>query len=170
MRCPRVLALLAIPVVLSGCAGSPAPTANPSDGTLRITSPDWRPNTALVPPYACARDGDPGRSPAVSWQAGPAATRYYAVTVVDVDANGFVHWAALNLPASSSSLAAGDDAGATELTNGYGYPGYGAPCPPPGPPHHYVLTVWALRDKASDLAVLPGNELASGMITATFGR
>ena len=170
MRCPRVLALLVIPAALSGCAGSPAPTANPPDDTLHVTSPDWRSDTALVAPYACTHDGDHGSSPALSWNAGPPGTRYYAVTVVDRDAGGFVHWAALNLPAGTRSLAAGDDGGATELTNGYGYPGYGAPCPPPGSPHRYILTVWALGDRASTLASLPGEELASGEITATFGR
>jgi Raf kinase inhibitor-like YbhB/YbcL family protein len=45
----------------------------------------------------------------------------------------------------------------------YGKPGYGGPCPPPGKPHRYQFTVFALKtDK------LPLDENASGAMVGFY--
>src|SRR4051812_27638380 len=49
-------------------------------------------------------------SPDLKWTAGPAGTKYYAVTVYDPDAptgSGWWHWVMFNIPASVNSLEAG---------------------------------------------------------------
>ena len=61
--------------------------------------------------------------------------------------NGFVHWVAYGIPADVTSFAASEIARPSDKyvggANGAGLPTYGGPCPPEGPPHHYVFTVVA---------------------------
>jgi Raf kinase inhibitor-like YbhB/YbcL family protein len=85
------------------------------------------------------------------------------VTVFDPDApgaGGFWHWAVLNIPADTTSLAEGAGAeggpqlpsGAAQLKNDAGFRGYVGAAPPPGHGRHrYVVTVYAL-----DVEELPG--------------
>lgn len=167
--------MLAATAVLAASCGGGGESADgsPESGTpassLHVSSPDWPDGGALRPPTACAHHGDHGRSPALRWTQGPPGTKYYDITVVDPDADHFLHWAALNLPASDTSLAAGKHDSAKELRNDFGYTGYGAPCPPKGTTHHYVLTVWALPQQASSVAELSKHALASTKVTAAFG-
>jgi Raf kinase inhibitor-like YbhB/YbcL family protein len=69
--------------------------------------------------------------------------------------------------------------GAVEGTNDFGRLGYGGPCPPPGPPHRYVFTVFALSQplelpaaaSAADLRrAMVGKVLDSGQIVGRYGR
>ena len=73
--------------------------------------------------------------------------------MIDVDANDFVHWLVYDLPAGTTELVAGAalPAGAKEGMASFGPVGYGAPCPPAGPAHEYVFTLYAL-DEATGLA------------------
>ena len=49
-----------------------------------------------------------------------------------------------DIPASARSIGGGQQAG-TEVTNDFGKPGYGGPCPPKGHgPHHYHFKLFAL--------------------------
>lgn len=97
-------------------------------------------------------------SPALQWENAPAGTAYYAVTIYDKDAptgSGWWHWIMFNIPASVTQLKAnaGDVSqhlapeGAVQSITDYGKPGYGGPCPPAGPAHQYVITVYALKNK-----------------------
>jgi Raf kinase inhibitor-like YbhB/YbcL family protein len=97
-------------------------------------------------------------SPQLSWEHVPAGTQYFAVTMYDKDAptgSGFWHWVVFNIPASVTELksGAGDPAknlipkDAIQGNTDYGKPGYGGPCPPPGSPHQYLITVFALKSK-----------------------
>ena len=62
----------------------------------------------------------------------------------------------------------------------FGTPGYGGPCPPPGKPHHYQFTVYALKidklpldENASAAMVgfyLRQNMIKKTVLTATYGR
>lgn len=96
----------------------------------------------------------PNRSPELSWRNPPAGTRSFAVTIFDRDApgRGWWHWAVVNLPARVTNLPENASAsgalrplGAVEARNDFNVDGYGGPCPPPGAPHRYVVTVYALR-------------------------
>jgi Raf kinase inhibitor-like YbhB/YbcL family protein len=126
--------------------------------TLTVTSSSFT-NGGTIPKNealkACGgSDGLHGESIGLRWSAGPAGTKSYVVTVFDTDAptgSGFWHWIAFNIPASIHGLrlnasATGMPAGTLQGRNDYGFIGYGGPCPPPGdPPHHYYITVSALK-------------------------
>jgi hypothetical protein len=109
------------------------------------------PQSAVFNAFGCTGQN---RSPDLSWTAGPAGTKSYAVTMWDPDAPtgvGWVHWVLFNIPGDVTSLA--EDAGkhkhasigAMHGTNDFGLHAYDGPCPPAGdPPHHYHLIVYAL--------------------------
>lgn len=128
-------------------------------------------------------------SPPLAWSDPPMGTQSYAVTVFDRDApGGFWHWIAFNIPVGAHGLNAGAGAphngnapGDTEqLRNDFGNAGYSGPCPPPGKPHRYVFTVYALNvpklglaahfSRKDALAAIKRHSLAKASITASWGR
>src|SRR5580692_10930589 len=129
-------------------------------------------------------------SPALSWSGEPAGTKSFAITMYDPDAptgSGWWHWTVFNIPASVHSLAANAGAaggaslppGAGQGKSDFGFSNYGGPCPPPGPAHHYVVTVYALKVPTLPLDAdssgakvgfnLHFNALGDAKITGTFG-
>ena len=97
-------------------------------------------------------------SPQLSWENTPEGTKYFAVTMYDPDAptgSGCWHWVIFNIPANVNELKsdAGDlskniaPEGSVQSMTDFGKPGYGGPCPPPGAPHEYLITVYALKGK-----------------------
>jgi para-nitrobenzyl esterase len=119
--------------------------------------------------------------PGLSWTAGPAGTKSYAIIMQDGDAmrNGapILHWTMVNIPASVTKL----DAGMTSPPAGSEYgpnirgasQPYTGPRTPPGPKHRYHLQVFALgtaialSSKATyaDLTdAMKGQVLASGEV------
>lgn len=87
------------------------------------------------------------RSPELRWRGVPAGTRELALTVVDPDASNFVHWVVVGIPPDEHRLRAGGvPPEARELRNQFGQLGWGGPAPPPGSPHTYVFTLYALRE------------------------
>jgi len=97
-------------------------------------------------------------SPALHWSGAPPGTKSFAVTMYDPykpPQSGWWHWIVYDLPASTAGLAQdAGNAGETGLPAGarQGTPDgdapqahYYGPCPRCGdPPHHYVITVYAL--------------------------
>ncbi|MDE2497454.1 MAG: YbhB/YbcL family Raf kinase inhibitor-like protein [Xanthomonadaceae bacterium] len=92
-------------------------------------------------------------SPPLRWHDPPPGTKSFAVTMYDPDATGgFWHWIAFDIAVGAHGLNAGagrphsgNAPGDTEqLRNDFGNAGYSGPCPPPGKPHHYEITVYAL--------------------------
>ncbi len=100
--------------------------------------------------------GGEDESPQLSWSGFPEGTKSFAVTVYDPDAptaSGFWHWAVANLPLTTTSLPAGAGtdgsdllpAGAVQLRNDAGFPGFVGAAPPIGHgPHHYHVVVHAV--------------------------
>jgi Raf kinase inhibitor-like YbhB/YbcL family protein len=99
-------------------------------------------------------------SPELHWDNAPAGTQSFAVTMYDKDApsgSGFWHWVIYNIPADITELPsdAGNlarnlaPAGSIQGNNDASTPGYLGPCPPPGPIHEYLITVYALKTKLS---------------------
>ena len=140
-------------------------------GGFTVTSPDFA-NGGTIPMAQVFNEGGckgQSISPALSWSGAPAGTKSFAVTLYDPDAptgSGWWHWTVFNIPPSVHSLAAGaGDAGSTSLPAGagegrtdFGFSHYGGPCPPVGePPHHYEITVFAVK-----VAHLPLNAQSSG--------
>ena len=139
-----------------------------------VTSPDFTNGGAISPAqvlnaFGCRGDN---RSPALSWSGEPAGTQSFAVTMFDPDAptgRGYWHWTVFNLPPSAHQLAADADGsttlppGAGEGRNDFGFSHYGGPCPPPGPAHHYHITVYAVK-----AAKLPLDANSSGAVVASY--
>lgn len=161
-------------------------TASASDFKLR--SADFKPGATINAAqvyrgYGCTGDNT---SPALQWHDAPPATRSFALTLFDPDANagkGWWHWLVIDIPATTRSMTAGAKLPATAkaLRNDFGDTAYGGPCPPPGDtPHHYVLTVYALDVAQLPLAAdskpaaarraIEKHALAQAGITARYGR
>ena len=153
---PCLVALFAV----SGCgqaATSPArddgaATVNsPAQAKLGLSSSAFQDGQTIPQQYSC--DGA-NQSPPLRWGEPPPGTKSFALTIDDPDAPGgtFRHWAVFDMPATTRSLAAGQQIG-TQGTNDKGTPGYSGPCPPRGnPPHHYHLRLFALDVERLDLA------------------
>jgi Raf kinase inhibitor-like YbhB/YbcL family protein len=116
------------------------------------------PNGQIPNDFALNQFGCYGKnlSPEISWSGAPAETKSFALAVWDSDApktGGFYHWMIVNIPNSAHILPAGTGniarrltpAGAIQLKNDYGEPGYGGPCPPGHQLHHYHFSLYALR-------------------------
>jgi Raf kinase inhibitor-like YbhB/YbcL family protein len=116
-----------------------------------LVSPQFTQGAALSMPHVWNRDGCHGgnRSPALHWTGAPRHTKSFALSVFDPDAGsaGWWHWIAFDLPPTQSRLpsnVAANAVGFRQGVNDFGTRGYGGPCPPPGPFHHYVFTLYAL--------------------------
>jgi Raf kinase inhibitor-like YbhB/YbcL family protein len=161
-------------------------------GKFTLESSDVKPNSTIGEKFVFSGMGCGGEnlSPQLSWKNAPKDTKTFAVTVYDPDAptgSGWWHWLVYNIPAGTTELAQGAGSGKAALPSGavqantdFGQPGYGGPCPPPGPAHHYVFTVYALKtDKievpANATAAMVGfnlhaNALGSASFKATYSR
>lgn len=130
-------------------------------------------------------------SPELQWQNAPKETKSFALTVYDPDAptgSGWWHWIIFNIPASVNKLPANAGKpesglapkGSIQSNTDLGKPGYVGACPPPGPPHRYVFTLYALKvdqlpvkEDATGAMVgfnLTQNALAKATLNATYGR
>lgn len=93
-------------------------------------------------------------SPPLGWTGVPAGTVELALTVIDPDAEGFVHWAVAGIDPASTGVGGGPlPAGAVEALNSTGAAGWTPACPPPGATHQYVFTLYAVP---KPLALAPG--------------
>ena len=206
-RVPKVSSRSAVLVLVAGVIAASAalafashsersslPVPRPEVAAARLTlrSPDVGRGAAIALEHVYDESGCHGGniSPALSWKDPPAGTRSFAVLMFDPDApgGGWWHWAVFDIPADVTSLpaGAGDPArrllppGAIQPRNDFGSPGYGGPCPPPGPPHHYHLMLYALRlpslgldagaSPAQVAAEARSNALAEAEIVGIYGR
>ena len=100
-------------------------------------------------------------SPPLSWSGAPGVTRSYALLCEDPDAPGgtFVHWTLYDLPPDSTGLPEAVpenerlSGGGAQGRNSFGRLGWAGPCPPAGPSHRYVFTLYALD---APLGLKPG--------------
>jgi Raf kinase inhibitor-like YbhB/YbcL family protein len=146
---------------------------------LQLTSDAFQDGQPIPAQYTC--DGA-DQTPALHWTDPPSATRSFALIIDDPDAPGgtFRHWGVFDIPASARSIGGGQHVG-TEVTNDFGKPGYGGPCPPRGHgPHHYHFKLFALDvdrlDVGSDAKVVDveneaaGHAIAQGELIGTYER
>jgi hypothetical protein len=117
---------------------------------IKLTSSAFENGAPIPTEYGC--DGG-DRTPALSWSDPPAGTKSFALVIDDPDAPSgtFRHWGVFDIPASARSAGGADRIG-TEVTNDFGKPGYGGPCPPKGHgPHHYHFKLFALDVEKLDI-------------------
>ena len=109
--------------------------------------------------------------PGLSWTAGPAGTRSYAIIMQDADAMRagmpILHWTMVNIPATLTKLDPGmtdAPAGAQHGPNirGANQP-YMGPRTPAGPKHRYHFQVFALDLALPDEARASYDALVAGM-------
>jgi Raf kinase inhibitor-like YbhB/YbcL family protein len=180
------------PAQAAGAAQTMGLTRAPGTARLALRSPDLAAGQPIslnqvYDSYGCEGGNI---SPALSWRDPPAGTRSFAVLMFDPDApgGGWWHWAIFDIPAKVRSLRAGAGdpprhllpSGAIQVRNDFGSLGYGGPCPPPGPPHHYHLMLYALRlsKLGLDMSATPAqvaarvlaNALAEAEIVRLYGR
>jgi Raf kinase inhibitor-like YbhB/YbcL family protein len=183
MRC--AFALLGAASIVLTCPHASA------HGTFTLTSTSFRDRETFGTAQVYGQDGCKGlnESPELSWRNAPAGTRAFAVTIFDPDAPGpgWWHWAVARIPANVTQLPENASAsgylkriGAIEARNDFDIDGYGGPCPPPGKPHRYVITVYALN--SVDLRLAQGwpalmfdheigiASLASAKLVVRYGR
>lgn len=189
MNTIRATATTALAIsLLLGCGGKEATvaetgTSSPSPG-FSLTSSAFHDGAAI--PVDHTGDGR-NLSPPLAWSGAPAGTRCFALIVDDPDAPGGVwtHWVIYGIGAEVQNLPGGvvpsstPQSGERQAKNDFGDRGYGGPAPPPGAPHHYVFTLYAL-DFLPDLSVsagrkelvdaMEGHILASARLIGTYGR
>lgn len=153
-------------------------------GQMNITSPAFSDGASIPARFTCQGEN---LSPQLDWSGVPSGARSLALVVSDPDAPGgtFIHWVLYNLPPQTSGLPEGVPAterlssGAAQGRNDFGRIGYGGPCPPPGKPHRYIFTLYAL-DLAPDLpaglnaarlnSLMRGHILAQASLTGLYQR
>ncbi len=181
MKCGLAHILQTLPLVLLVMVTAMAPP----DRAFRLTSPAFADNQPIPVAHSC--DGA-GASPPLRWAGVPNGTRSLTLIVHDPDApsGDFTHWLVYDLPPTITALPAGQydsrhfPLGGLEGRNSFGQIGFGAPCPPLGPPHHYHFDLYAVRQPSLGLtagasqaeveAALQGKILAKASLTGTYGR
>jgi len=181
VRRTSVLPLTFVTAVLAaGCGGDNEDrlsTSLPqSTAHLRVSSPAFIDGARLQNKYTC--DGA-GEEPVVRAGTVPPTTSELVLIVSDPDAvdGAFVHVTRYGLSPRGDGAVNEDG---VEGRNSSGKVGWTPPCPPRGDRrHHYVWTVFALRDKTrlaagadpdAVITAVSDGALASGTITATYAR
>lgn len=155
---------------------------------LQVTTPAWA-DGGDIPFKNTQYDGN--MFPGLSWSAGPAGTKSYAIIMQDPDGIRnerpyiVLHWTMYNIPATVTSLPAGMAPEAKPQGSVYGLnvrgqqQSYMGPRTPPGPKHHYYMQVFALdtvlppppadQSYAQLIGGMKGHVLASGELLG-YGR
>lgn len=151
---------------------------------LPVSSPAFQAGDRIPAKYTC--QGQDVSLP-LEWGQPPAGTESLALIMDDPDAPGgvFTHWVLFSIPSHSRELPEAVLAqaqlpnGALQGNNDFGKIGYGGPCPPPGQPHRYRFTLYALDQpleleagvsKKQLLAAMEGHILAQGRLTGLYQR
>ncbi|MBD3882811.1 YbhB/YbcL family Raf kinase inhibitor-like protein [Phormidium tenue FACHB-886] len=179
-------------LILAGCeTGNQAIAPSPTDAaeglqvprTMTLSSPAFRLDGMLPAKHTC--DGE-NISPALSWDAPPAATRSLALLVNDIDAPSktFVHWVLYDLPPTVRQLPEKLPSqpflaiGGIQGKNDFGQYGYGGACPPSGT-HRYVFRLFALdtlldlppgTTKSEVMEAMKGHIVAGAELTGQYKR
>ncbi len=145
--------------------------------SLQVTSSAFGEGDRIPTEFTCEGEDV---APPLSWDAVEGAAQY-AIGVTDPDAPSgtFLHWLVYGIPGDTTELERGrlpDDV--IQLANDFGKSAYGGPCPPPGKPHRYFFTVYAVSsppqqsnlDARGWLDSIKPDVIATGQLMGTYGR
>jgi Raf kinase inhibitor-like YbhB/YbcL family protein len=152
--------------------------------TLKVTSSAFESGQGIPVNFTCEGEDN---SPALQWSGVPADAKSLALICDDPDApvGTWVHWVIYDLPAATVELKENVPTsetlpgGAKQGVNDFKRVGYGGPCPPPGKPHRYYFTLYALdtnlalkprATKAELLRAMEGHLLAKSELVGTYQR
>ncbi|MBV8118118.1 MAG: YbhB/YbcL family Raf kinase inhibitor-like protein, partial [Candidatus Eremiobacteraeota bacterium] len=133
---------------------------------MKLQSADFAAGGTIPKTFMAGDCGGSNRPPSLRWSAAPAGTKSFALVLRDPDApipGGFNHWVVYDIAAAATSLGPALPAGAREGLRSTGKSGYYGPCPPPGPAHHYIFTLYALDVGQIAAAVPTAAQLAAKM-------
>jgi Raf kinase inhibitor-like YbhB/YbcL family protein len=176
-----------VSIAIAGSAFAQSPAA------ITVTSPTLKANEVV--PIDHTADGK-NVSPALMWSGAPAATKQFALIYDDPDVafgnppQSFVHWVVYNIPGTAKGLpgdlpigaaitAPAEIAGSIQGLSGFRVAGYRGPAPPPGKPHHYTWTVYALDaelkleqglNRNQLLEAMKGHIIGQGSLVAIYER
>lgn len=161
----------------------------PPPSKFKLMTSAYAEGTQIPSQYTCAVPT--GSSPALQWSNPPQGTASFALIFHDMEgapakgSSDVTHWILWNVPATSTSIAAGvqTDAspdGIQQGKNVRNVNGYQPPCPPPGAvPHHYTFELYALDAKldlpagssrADLLKAMDGHVIGKAAYVGMFGR
>lgn len=128
-------------------------------------------------------------SPPLAWTDPPEGTAQFALVCDDSDApsGNWVHWVIYAIAPQVRELPQGvavtakvlEPEGALQGVNDFKEIGYRGPCPPPGKPHRYVFTLYALgaavtlepgATRTELLAAVEGSIIAQTQLVGTYAR
>jgi Raf kinase inhibitor-like YbhB/YbcL family protein len=162
-------------------APAQAPVTVPGVFSLHVDALD--PGAVLPDEYTCK---GAGVSPEISWENVPQGTKSLVLIVDDPDApkGTFTHWLLYNIPPQTRRIdRAQPNAkvlanGAQQGDTGTGSRGYFPPCPPIGPSHRYVFSLYAVdydigmptADREGIDWAMSGHLLGQATVTTTCTR
>ena len=184
MRLRDVSSALVLTAACAGAAWAQTPA------TITVTSATLKANETI--PKDHTADGK-NLSPALMWSGAPANTKQFALIMDDPDVpmpGGFVHWVVYKIPAAAKGLPAElpmdatltappELAGTIQGLSGFKRAGYRGPAPPPGKPHHYTFTVYALdteltlaegANRAELMKAMEGHIIGQGSLVSLYER
>jgi Raf kinase inhibitor-like YbhB/YbcL family protein len=152
--------------------------------TLSISSPAFQDGERIPAKYTCEGQNV---SPLLEWSEPPEKAQSLALIMDDPDAPAgvFTHWVIFNTPpdnpTSPEALPTEPQlsCGTRQGINDAGRIGYYGPCPPPGHPHRYHFTLYALdqpldlkagASKEQLLEAMQGHILEQARLTGTYQR
>lgn len=150
---------------------------NSAEPLFKLHTPSFQDKGMIPLKQACERYGE-NRSPEFQWSSAPANTATFALVCNDPDAPGgnFIHWVYFNIPATVDFLSEGlgrsaqFSDGSRQGTNSFERIGYDGPCPPPGPAHHYIFTLYALDTELHLKSGADYNDLQKAMKGHILGQ
>lgn len=179
-----VILFIAFMSVIPACGPKDSIPDKEGEMTISLSSSAFKEGDRIPVKYTCVGQDV---SPPLEWGQPPPETQTFALIVDDPDAPGgvFTHWVIFNISSDSRKLPEAIPAqaqlpdGALQGKNDFGRTGYGGPCPPPGRPHRYQFTLYALDQrldlkagisKKQLLSAMEGHILAQGQLTGTYQR
>lgn len=136
------------------------------------------PLTYVAEASTTSRCGGADISPPLNWSNAPSNAKSFAMIMYDIDGRqgmGVDHWIAYGIPSTKTSLAEGEgNAPPKQFLGGLNNHKEGiylGPCPgPDDPPHHYLISVFALDISPGDLSAgLSREELMNKMKGRVLG-